>query len=152
MTREDAVKVLKALWKYKECGFSDRKIREALDVAIDALNQESFKGNKKEYYSTRFETIKMLTLLKEQALTLRNDTVICDVNLDSFNFAMNSAIKLLKQEPKAGHWVVAEEFGFGNICECSECKESVWIYKDTNTWNYCPKCGIKMEGKNEATK
>lgn len=56
------------------------------------------------------------------------------------------------QEPKMGRWVVAEAFGFGNICECSKCKESVWIYKDTNTWNYCPKCGIKMEGKNEATK
>lgn len=149
MTREDAVKVLKALWKYKECGFSDRKIREALDVAIDALNQESFKGNKKEYYSIRLETIKMLTILKEQAKEniLFSDTLIEDVKLDSFNFALDMAIKLIKQEPKAGHWVVAEEFGFGNICECSECKESVWIYKDTTPWNYCPKCGLKMEEK-----
>lgn len=89
MTREDAVKVLNALWKYKNCGFSEKKMREALDMAIEAL----------------------------------------------------------EQEPKIGHWVIAEKFGFGNICECSECKESVWIYKDTDTWNYCPKCGLKMEEK-----
>lgn len=37
MTRENAVEVLKALWKYKECGFSEKKIREALDMAIKSI-------------------------------------------------------------------------------------------------------------------
>lgn len=37
MTREDAVKVLNAMWKYKHCGFSEKEIREALDMAIDAI-------------------------------------------------------------------------------------------------------------------
>lgn len=149
MTRENAAEVLKALWKYEKCGYSERKIREALDMAIEALNQESFKGNKKEYYSTRFETIEMLSIIKKQAKEniLFSDTLICDVKLENFNFVIDRAIKLIKQEPKKGRWVIAEEFGFGNICECSECKESVWIYKNTNTWNYCPKCGIKMEEK-----
>lgn len=105
MTREEAVEVLKALWKYKECGFSERKIREALDVAIEALNQEPCKGNKKEYYLTRFEIIKMLTILKEQAKEniMFSDTLIEDVKLDSFNFVINKAIELIKQEPKTGH-------------------------------------------------
>lgn len=149
MTREDAVEVLNALWRSKDCGYSEREIREALDIAIMTIKKGPCKGNKKEYYTTRLETIKMLTILKKQAKenVLFSDTLIDDVKLDSFNFAMNSAIKLLKQEPKTGHWVIAEEFGFGNICECSECKESVWIYKDTDTWNYCPKCGLKMEEK-----
>lgn len=37
MTREDAVKVLNALWKYKHYGFSEKEIREALDMAIKGL-------------------------------------------------------------------------------------------------------------------
>lgn len=95
------------------------------------------------------EIIKMLTILKKQAKenVLFSDTLICDVKLDSFNFVIDRAIKLIKQEPKKGRWIVAEEFGFCNICECSECKENVCIYKDTDTWNYCPKCGLKMEKK-----
>lgn len=103
-----------------------------------------------EKNTKREEAIKMLTTIKKQAhksIAGDNTIVIWDVNIDSFNFVIDRAIKLIKQEPKAGHWVVSEAFGFGNICECSECKESVWIYKDTETWNYCPKCGLKMEEK-----
>jgi hypothetical protein len=149
MTKEETIEILNALWRSKDCGYSDRDIREALDFAIMTIKKEPCKGNKKEYYTTRLETIKMLTILKKQAKEniLFSDTLICDVNLYSFNFAIDSAIKLLKQEPKTGHWVVSEAFGFGNICECSECNKSVWIYKDADPWNYCPKCGIKMEEK-----
>lgn len=46
MTREDAVKVLNAIWKYKHCGFSENKIREALDMAVEALEQETCKDDK----------------------------------------------------------------------------------------------------------
>ena len=46
MTREDAVKVLNAIWKYKHCGFSEKKIREALDMAIEALEQEPCEDDK----------------------------------------------------------------------------------------------------------
>lgn len=37
MTGEEAVKVLNALWKYENCGFSEKKIREALDMAIKSI-------------------------------------------------------------------------------------------------------------------
>ena len=37
MTREEAIKVLNALWKYENCGFSEKKIREALDMAIKSI-------------------------------------------------------------------------------------------------------------------
>ena len=57
------------------------------------------------------------------------------------------AIKALKQEPKTGHWEVVSD-GYGDnayICECSECKDTVWVYKDADRkWNYCPNCGAKM--------
>lgn len=37
MTREDAVEVLNALWRSKDCGYSEREIREALDIAIESI-------------------------------------------------------------------------------------------------------------------
>lgn len=52
---------------------------------------------------------------------------------------------------KHGRWIVVSD-GYGNgdatahICECSECKDTIWVYKKaTRRWNYCPNCGAKME-------
>lgn len=51
------------------------------------------------------------------------------------------------QEPKTGHWNVVSD-GYGDsayICECSECKDTVWVYKNADRkWNYCPNCGARM--------
>ena len=40
MTREEAIKVLKDLWRYEHSKFPEKYIREALDMAIKALEQE----------------------------------------------------------------------------------------------------------------
>lgn len=52
---------------------------------------------------------------------------------------------------KHGRWIVVSD-GYGNgdaaahICECSECKDTIWVYKKaTRRWNYCPNCGAVME-------
>lgn len=37
MTNEEAIRVIKALWRYKDCGHSDKEVREALDMAIESL-------------------------------------------------------------------------------------------------------------------
>lgn len=57
MTREDAVKVLNAIWKYKHCGFSEKKIREALDMAVEALEQETCKDDKNKGYISAMQFI-----------------------------------------------------------------------------------------------
>ena len=46
--------------------------------------------------------------------------------------------KLLKQEPKTGHWNTTDYF----IFKCSECE----CEERTDT-RFCPNCGAKMEGK-----
>lgn len=38
MTREKAKQVLQAMWRYKECGYSEGEIRDALDIAIRDMN------------------------------------------------------------------------------------------------------------------
>lgn len=45
------------------------------------------------------EIIEMLKMLKEQALKSHNDTAVLEVKIDSFNFVLDEAIKVLKQEP-----------------------------------------------------
>lgn len=56
----------------------------------------------------------------------------------------------LKEMQKAGHWKVVSD-GYGDkayICECSECNDTMWVYKDADRkWNYCPHCGAKMEDR-----
>lgn len=40
MIREECIKVLQAMWKYNECGYSERETKEALDMAIKVLEKE----------------------------------------------------------------------------------------------------------------
>jgi hypothetical protein len=40
MTRGKCKEVLQALWRYKDCGYSENEIRESLDMAIKLLDQE----------------------------------------------------------------------------------------------------------------
>ena len=49
---------------------------------------------------TREELIKSLTLLKEQARNSGGNTFVGDINIDSFNFVIDSAIEALEQVPK----------------------------------------------------
>ena len=65
-------------------------------------------------------------------------------------------VKCLDELPsvtqKYGKWkVVSDVYGDNAyICECSECKDTVWVYKDANRkWNYCPSCGAKMQESEE---
>lgn len=58
-----------------------------------------------------------------------------------------------KPERKKGIWEVVSD-GYGNgeatacICECSECKDTIWVYKKADRkWNFCPNCGAEMGGE-----
>jgi hypothetical protein len=48
---------------------------------------------------TREELIKSLTLLKDQARNSGVNTFVWDINIDGFNFVIDSAIEALEQEP-----------------------------------------------------
>ena len=65
--------------------------------------------------------------------------------------AVDMAVEALHQpERKKGKWEVVSD-GYGNgeatacICECSECKDTIWVYKKADRkWNFCPNCGAEM--------
>lgn len=46
MNNEECLKVLQAMWRYKDCGYSEYEIRESLDMAIEALENKQVLINK----------------------------------------------------------------------------------------------------------
>lgn len=82
-----------------------------------------------------------------------------------YNHGVGDSIAIIKNAPtieaepvKHGRWIVVSD-GYGNgdaaahICECSECKDTIWVYKKaTRRWNYCPNCGAKMDAEEAETK
>jgi len=58
---------------------------------------------------------------------------------------------LKPNEPKyelrpTAKWTNVNDFENMYIGECSNCKDTVWIYKDDKRrWKYCPNCGAKMD-------
>lgn len=40
--------------------------------------------------------------------------------------------------------VVEKPLEKATICECSECKNRIWMYDGDDGWNFCPNCGADM--------
>lgn len=45
MTREEAITILKDLWRYEHTEYTDKEVRNALDIAIKELEQETVAEN-----------------------------------------------------------------------------------------------------------
>lgn len=76
------------------------------------------------------------------------------VTLDIKEKSKPDFLQLCKEEEpeRRGRWIVVSD-GYGNgeatacICECSECKDTIWVYKKSDRkWKYCPNCGARMDG------
>lgn len=57
---------------------------------------------------------------------------------------------------KHGHWILVDKtfrYSNGSFVEsgikekCSECRRYVYRYEYPAQYNYCPNCGVKMDGK-----
>ena len=58
------------------------------------------------------------------------------------------SVAIPSAEPKTGHWIEEDMFDGDVAYRCSECNELFWIESGTpkdNEYNFCPKCGAKME-------
>jgi hypothetical protein len=70
--------------------------------------------------------------------TIKSDTGCdggCIVDTKMYNKVMTEINnRLLRRPPRKGHWEVVSDGYSDNayICECSECKDTVWVYKDAD--------------------
>ena len=105
-------------------------LREAISVAINALNASSVDGD---------------TISRQAAIeaVVKRDA---NCGIDSAE-----ALKLLpsaQPQRKKGMWLYDEErCATGIYAICSACNESIY---QTGNFRYCPNCGARMEETNEA--
>lgn len=48
-----------------------------------------------------------------------------------------------------GRWIEQEKYNFGVMCDCSICGDRI-LDNGQHSWNYCPNCGCRMDGGNNA--
>jgi len=114
-------------------------------ISLNAVKDILKMANMEEFDIVAYRNIMQLPSVKPQ------EPKYCDRNIclkNEYNGIGCDECEVTKsQEPKTGHWKVVSD-GYGDnayICECSECKDTVWVYKDADRkWNYCPNCGAKM--------
>jgi hypothetical protein len=66
---------------------------------------------------TNEELIEALTTLKEQAQHYGDNTFVWSINIDSFNFVIDSTIKALEQEPTFSIIALLEKT-YNDFCNC----------------------------------
>ena len=63
-------------------------------------------------------------------------------------FAVDCILKAIPAADVApvrhGRWIEQEKYTFGTMYDCSICGDR--ILDNGHPWNYCPKCGAKMDG------
>ena len=133
-TEEDVTRLLSL--EQEPC--EDAISRQAV---LDVIEREEFKGD-------AISEIEKLSSVIPQPKIIPIAEIRFDD--DELHKIVEEAINNIENEPKTGHWIKVSD-GYGDnayICECSECKDTVWVYKDADRkWNYCPNCGAKMESE-----
>lgn len=125
MTREEAVQTIKGE-RWICC---IEKYREALDMAIKALEQEPCE-----------DCISRQVVLNLPRKTLKN--YFGDVVAEVINVRDIMELPSVTPQSETGHWIALGNYDdYGKECtyKCSKCGD-INDYHD----NYCPECGAKM--------
>lgn len=144
MTREEAVKEIE---KAFEPAFANYIITALTEGATVSDKEQGTPYIQAIYTEALEEGIRCAMCTN----TIKSDTGCdggCIVDAKMYNKVMTEInSRLLRKPPRKGHWEVVSDGYSDNayICECSECKDTVWVYKDADRrWNYCPNCGADM--------
>lgn len=138
MTREKAILVLKAEWRSKETDFSDNVVREALDMAIKALEAEPC-----EDAISRQQALHEISFCGTGHKAMQIIAELPSVTPARPKGKWIEYTRVLIPEP-INKWEQAwycSECGYGN----QDCEEgSAWL-----EWKYCPICGADMRGEQD---
>lgn len=128
MTNAEAIETLRA--NYPDACYE--QLREAVDVAIDALKAQDAAGD---------------TISRQAAIDALD--MIIAMNYKDWARAQNAIRQLPSAQPKQqpGEWVgvMTEEWCTFDECKCSVCGVVEYFNKGWKKFSYCPNCGAKME-------
>lgn len=137
MTKEKSIEIIQELWRYKETDkYIETEIRQALDMAIEALAQKSC-----EDAISREAVIDGISKYFHDEYYQRTSIQDCR---DCLIEDVITKLPSVTPQPKTGHWIehpheTGENWEYSKY-ECSECH--VWEEDDSD---YCPNCGARME-------
>ncbi len=100
---------------------------------------------------TREEREKAIRILDDMKVKI--DIPKAAVMQNDKNWALDMAIKSLKQEPRKGHWFVDERPESDREIICSNCEQPIFKYHKMDfdyRPKFCPACGAKMVDPQEA--
>lgn len=110
MTNEEAIRVIKALWRYKDCGHSDKEVREALDMAIESLEHSEKFQQKAEVVISQLRTdrdrledvIEKMKAEIKQVKSIMNEEIINHDRKDLINFVngLNQSLAIIDTHTK----------------------------------------------------
>ncbi len=151
VTKEKAIEVLKDLWRYEKSNYSDEWVRKALDMAIEALEQEPC-----EDYVSRQAVLEIFGYVmdywKEHAIDVEPHEIE-DAIIEQYTFTAEelSKLPLVTPQTKVGHWIAQNIHNCHTDFKCSKCgyvHNFLHLYGEpTADYPYCPNCGAKMEGE-----
>lgn len=71
-----------------------------------------------------------------------------DALIEKFNEAVEEMPTADVAPVVHGRWIEQEKYTFGVMYDCSICGDR--ILDNGHPWNYCPKCGARMDGDDDA--
>lgn len=141
MTREEAIKILKAIRVY-ECypKSASEETKEAIDMAIEELTQDSRKVTQESTHDliSRADAIKAIRKCKFES-TMPTDWY------QGMETAQDIVNKVPSAEVVKGEWIDIDSYY--RMATCSHCLKVTMFEKwgeYTRPYNYCPNCGAKM--------
>lgn len=168
MTNEEAmkqIKVIKVFMGYDKDNPIVQKAQEALDMAIEALEQQPCEDcisrqavidSIKDYFHDEYyqrtsiqdcrdclieDVITKLPSVTPQPITLEKAIdYLHEIGwMQEHDKEMAQLNGKVEQEPKAGEWLKN-----GELCKCSRCGSNV-LFSAVKAYNFCYRCGAKME-------
>ena len=71
-----------------------------------------------------------------------------DALIEKFNEAVEEMPTADVAPVVHGRWIEQEKYTFGVMYDCSICGDR--ILDNGHSWNYCPNCGARMDGDDDA--
>ena len=101
MTRDECVKLVQAMWKYKDCGYSEHEIEKALDGILKEqkpIEKLEKIGRKKMIHSKTYKATWVLTWLTLQVARITTIAsagiiFISEMDVNKFNLGQMALIK-----------------------------------------------------------